>query len=163
MPIYEFYCPDCHMVFNFFARSMHTDRQPDCPKCGRKELGRQISRFAALKGGGSDADEQSDLPFDEAKMEQAMAALAGEAENINEDDPKAAAQLMRKMTEMTGMRFNDSMEEAIARMEAGEDPEQIEQEMGDMLDGDDDPFLPVNKAKAHLFRPPVHDETLYDL
>ena len=34
-----------------------------------------------------------------------MNLLAGEAENINEDDPKQAAQLMRKLTHMTGMEL----------------------------------------------------------
>ena len=34
-----------------------------------------------------------------------MNMLAGEAENINEDDPRQAANLMRKLTDMTGMEL----------------------------------------------------------
>ena len=50
-------------------------------------------------------------------------------------------------------------------MEQGEDPEQIEAEMGDLLEGDD-PFQ--LKGKKGLTGPtrrkaPARDETLYDL
>ena len=35
MPIYEFYCRDCHRVYSFLSRSVAPDRRPPCPKCGR--------------------------------------------------------------------------------------------------------------------------------
>jgi putative FmdB family regulatory protein len=162
MPIYEFYCSECHTIYNFFSKSINTDKQPACPKCKKPKLERQVSLFAALDGNREDSGMEDGLPFDESKMENAMAALASEAENINEDDPRAAAQLMRKMSDMTGMKFNDSMEQAIARMEAGEDPEQIEKEMGDLLDGDEMPFVLGGKGGPKK-RPPRRDETLYDL
>jgi len=69
-----------------------------------------------------------------------------EAENVNEDDPKQMASLMRKFTSKTGINLGDSMEEAISRMEAGEDPDQVEKEMGDQL-GDDDFSLESVKMK----------------
>ncbi|MDD2237440.1 MAG: zinc ribbon domain-containing protein, partial [Kiritimatiellae bacterium] len=116
MPIYEFYCPKCHQIFNFFSRGINTRKQPSCPKCGREKLSREVSRFAAIAAGktkdGGDGG-LDDLPFDESRMEHAMEALAGEAEHMNEDDPRAAAQLMRKMSEMTGLKFNETMEQAI--------------------------------------------------
>ena len=82
-----------------------------------------------------------DMPFDESRMEGALTQLAGEAEKIDENDPKAAAELMRKFSSMTGVEFGGGMEEALSRLEAGEDPEQIEKEMpglGDSLDAVDD-------------------------
>ena len=54
-----------------------------------------------------------------------MQMLAGEADNINEDDPRQAADLMRKLTHMTGMELGSGMEEALSRMESGEDPESV--------------------------------------
>ena len=104
-------------------------------------------------------------PFDESKMEQAMQMLAGEAENINEDDPRQAANLMRKLTDMTGSEMGPGMQEAIRRMESGEDPEQIESEMGDVL-GEEEPFLlsgKKGKISAGKQKPPLRDDTLYDL
>ena len=44
------------------------------------------------------------------------------------------AKMMRKLSDATGMKFGESMEEAMRRMEAGEDPDKIEDEMGDLLD-----------------------------
>ena len=94
-----------------------------------------------------------------------MQMLAGEADTINEDDPRQAAQLMRKLTRMTGLDLGDGMEEALSRMEQGEDPEKIEAEMGDLLKGDDPFQLKSKKGPAGRQgrRAPERDETLYDL
>ncbi len=50
MPVYEFYCADCHTVYNFFSQSVNTAKRPTCPKCGRPELERRASLFAISKG-----------------------------------------------------------------------------------------------------------------
>ncbi|MBW2020912.1 MAG: zinc ribbon domain-containing protein [Deltaproteobacteria bacterium] len=162
MPIYEFYCEDCNTVFNFFSRSVNTTKRPVCPKCKQKKLIRQMSAFARLKGA-KEADDLDDLPMDEATMEKAMNLLAREADRINEDDPRQAANLMRKLSDVTGVGLGPGMEEALKRMEAGEDPEQIEAEMGDLLEGEE-PFLIGKKKGQRVKRPIVYrDETLYDL
>jgi putative FmdB family regulatory protein len=164
MPIYEFYCDQCHTIFNFFSRTVNTRKVPLCPRCKDNKLSRQISMFA-VTGRAKEESEMDDLPFDEGKMEKAMQMLAGEADKINEDDPRQAAQLMRKLTHMTGLDMGDGMEEALSRMEQGEDPEKIEAEMGDLLEGDD-PFQLKGKkglATRRLRQAPERDETLYDL
>ena len=164
MPIYEFYCIDCNTIFNFFSKTVNTTKKPKCPKCKTKTLSRQMSAFA-VTGKVKEDSEMEDLPFDETKMEQAMNVLAGEADKINEDDPRQAAQLMRKLTDMTGMQLGSGMEEALGRMERGEDPDKIEEEMGDLLEGED-PFILPGKKGAGLTTKraaPVRDETLYDL
>ena len=164
MPIYEFYCRDCNTIFNFLSSRINTEKRPDCPKCGKKELDRQISRFAVIgKAKGEDADDPL-AGLDESRMEQAFEGLMQEAEGINEDDPRQMAQLMRKFTEKTGISMGEQMEEALSRMEAGENPDQIEQEMGDLLDSDNAFSLDGLKKKMYSGRrSPVHDETLYSL
>lgn len=162
MPIYEFYCPKCHMVFNFFSRTINTEKIPPCPKCNRSKLERQMSSFAVIRGLKEDHDDG--LPdIDESKLERAMTALASEAESINEDDPKQAAQLMRKLTHMTGLELGSGMEEALRRMEAGEDPEQIEAEMGDLLEEEDPLIFQGQKKAPSRRRPPRKDDKLYEL
>ena len=52
MPIYEFYCKDCHTIFNFFSRTVNTEKQPACPKCARPELERKMSVFAISRVAG---------------------------------------------------------------------------------------------------------------
>ncbi len=163
MPIYEFYCEACNTIFNFFSKSIDTRKRPRCPKCKTRTLDRQMSAFA-ITGRAKEGGEMDDLPLDESKMEQAMQMLAGEAENINEDDPRQAADLMRKLTDMTGLELGAGMEEALRRMESGEDPEQIEAEMGDMLENEDPFQLVARKGGRSRQRPaPIRDETLYDL
>ena len=82
---------------------------------------------------------------------------------MDEEDPKQAAQLMRKLTEATGLKMGASMEEALHRLEKGEDPEKIEAEMGNLLE-QDDPFILESKGKTASKKPkPKRDETLYDL
>lgn len=148
---------------------MNTPANPKCPKCGRKRLEKKISRFAISKG----LTENSSAPdpfenVDESKMEQLMAEMAPhmEGEGNGPEDPRQMAGLMKRMFEMTGLEPNGAMLEAIKRMEAGEDPDKIDEEMGDALDGDGDPFTPAeNKGKklARFFEPPNVDPELYDL
>ena len=152
MPIYELYCRKCHMIFNFFSKSVNTEKRPMCPRCRKTKLDRRMSVFSVSKNRGQDDD--MPLPdMDESKMEAAMNVLAKEAEHMDEDDPKQAANLMRKLTDMTGLDLGPGMEEA----------ETVEQEMGDILEGED-PFTLKNKIKkAARYSAPQVDEKLYDL
>jgi len=162
MPIYEFYCTPCNTAFSFFSRGVNTAKIPACPRC-RRPLKRQMSIFAKVSRGKEEPAGDDMPPVDEAKMEKAMAMLAGEAEKINEDDPRQAAQLMRKLTDATGLSLGSGMEEALNRLEKGEDPDRIDEEMGDLLEGEE-PFLPGGKGKRGGRKPkPRVDETLYDL
>lgn len=162
MPIYEFYCTDCNTIFNFFSSRIDTEKRPMCPKCNNGPLERFMSRFAVLKGAKEDDD--TGMPdLDESKLEKAMSVLEREAGSINEDDPKQAANLMRKLCDMTGLDLGSGMEEALKRMEAGEDPEKIEQDMGDLLE-EDDLFNMAKKGVGGVKKKnPAHDETLYYL
>jgi putative FmdB family regulatory protein len=164
MPIYEFYCEDCNTIFNFFSKTINTTKKPSCPKCKTRKLSRQMSAFA-FTGKATEDGDMDDLPFDENKMEKAMQMLAGEAENINEDDPRQAANLMRKLTDMTGLELGAGMQEALKRMEAGEDPDAIEAEMGDLLEGEEPFLMPEKKGGSSVKKRPApqRDETLYDL
>ncbi|MBK1645897.1 hypothetical protein CKO25_14825 [Thiocapsa imhoffii] len=174
MPVYEFYCPDCHAIFNFFSRRVDTVTQPSCPRCQRPQLDRQASLFAIRRGGAADteATDEDGLPpgFDETKLMNAFASLAGELEHLDQDDPKQAAKTMRKLFESTGLKLGDGMAEAIRRMEAGEDPDQIDAELGDVLD-QENPFGAGGTGKTaealkQLRRdllPAARDDTWYPL
>lgn len=161
MPIYEFYCERCNTIFNFYSKSINTTKQPLCPRCRKETLKRFLSTFSVLREG-SKGDSEEPLPFDEGRMEKAIGALAREADTIDEDDPRQAANVMRKLSEMAGLPLGKGMKEAIERMEAGEDPDKIEEEMGDILE--EDPFaLPERRAQRGRPGIPSRDETLYEL
>jgi hypothetical protein len=65
------------------------------------------------------------------------------------------------------MPLTGKMEEAMRRMESGEDPDAIEAEMGDLLDQDETAEGGDSGGRlrgwAKKLRPPTVDETLYDL
>ena len=166
MPVYEFYCPDCHMMFKFFSRRVNTETLPACPKCGRPELSRQLSMFAISRGMTGEAPSPFPSQMNETQMERALMSMASEVEGLDESDLRQAAQMMRKLSESMGLKLGDGFQEAMRRMEAGEDPDQIEAEMGDVLSESDllaeGSALSLPPAPAHSTRPQV-DEILYEL
>ncbi len=168
MPIYEFYCPDCHTVFSFFSAAVDTAARPDCPRCERPGLDRKPSTFATLKRQGEGEGESEDDPFaglDESKIEAAMGSLMNEMGGLESDeDPRAMGRLMRRFSEVAGLEMGEKMEEMVVRMEAGEDPESLEQEMGDDSGGEGfDDFFKLKKAAAERRRRPRVDDELYFL
>jgi putative FmdB family regulatory protein len=175
MPIYEFYCPACHTVFNFLSKRINTDGTPGCPKCG-KSTSRKPSTFAMSrnrpepKGGEGGPGGEGDMmdPFgnmDESQLESAMESLASEADGIDENDPRQAANVMRKLFDATGMPMGGGMQEALKRMESGEDPEKIEEDMGDVLEADPFGGGAVKKSSPRRLssRPAAHDPQLYEM
>jgi putative FmdB family regulatory protein len=136
MPIYEFACPRCRKIFSFLSKRINPERAPICPKCGAKDLARQMSSFAMISGGGEAegggaGEESADL--DDPKVAQVMGDLEKEMAHLDETNPKHVAHLMRKMKEiMPAGRIPKDFDAAVKRLEAGEDPEKIEQDMGDV-------------------------------
>lgn len=168
MPIYEFYCRKCNTIYNFLSRSIQPDKRPNCPQCKRVKLDKQVSLFAHTGTAKEDAEGGApDLPIDESKMERAMDALAREADSLTEEDPRQAANLMRKFSSMTGMELGTGMQEALKRLEAGEDPDTIEAALGDRLEKEDPFILPDNARKGRsrtAARPaPRRDATLHEM
>ncbi|HOO89388.1 MAG TPA: zinc ribbon domain-containing protein [Syntrophales bacterium] len=162
MPIYEFYCSKCNTVYNFFSKSVNTEKVPSCPRCKTRKLQRRMSVFSVVSSDRGEA-EDSMPPIDESKMERAMEMLGREAEKIDGDDPRQAATMMRKLSEATGFKLKPEMEEALSRMEKGEDPEKIEEEMGDLFDSEDLFSLEGLGSKKGRQSALRVDDTLYDL
>jgi putative FmdB family regulatory protein len=142
MPIYEFACPKCRKIFSFLSKRVNPDRLPVCPKCGNKKLSKQISRFAAVKGVKEPAaktgpEEEGGPPMpdlDDPRIERAMSELERDMEHLDENNPKHMAHLMKKMKDvMPPGTMPKELDVAIKRLEKGEDPEKIEEDMGDVL------------------------------
>ena len=149
MPIYEYLCPHCNRVYSFLAKSVTEAKTPTCPKCGATDLKKMMSRFAvtgvtrksrqaaaeksAGEAGGPGGGNGGPDPLDDPRVEREMMKLLDAAENIDENDPRQLGRLMRKMTEITGEKLEPEMEEAVRRLEAGEDPDKIEEDLGDVL------------------------------
>jgi len=117
MPIYEYYCADCNTVYQFLVKRMGEDPHPACPKCGREELKKVMSRFSTRSRSSLDLGNLEDDPD-----------LSG----IDENDPKSMARAIRHMADEMGEDLGPELNEAISRLEAGEDPEKIERELEEM-------------------------------
>jgi putative FmdB family regulatory protein len=173
VPIYEFYCPRCHMLFNFLSRQVDTEVRPDCPRCAQPHLERRPARFATLKHTGDSGDSgEEDNPFpgmDEQRLEQAMESMAGEMEQLGDDeDPRQMARFFRRFGEVSGMKLGPRMEEMLRRLERGEDADALEEEMGGGEgEGDEGEmeewFQLKERARRLRHRKPPLDETLYFL
>jgi hypothetical protein len=102
--------------------------------------------------------------MDEEKLARAMAGMEGDMGDLDEEDPKAAARMMRRLWEKAGLTLGPSMDEAFRRMEAGEDPESIEADMGEALESED-PFANVPGVARGLRKrlPPAVDPELHEL
>lgn len=140
MPIYEFACPKCRRIFSFLAKRVNPEGAPACPKCGNKKMSKQLSRFAMTRGlkepaaAGPGAGEPPAPDLDDPRVARAMAEMEREMEHLDENNPRHMARLMRKMKDlMPPGSMPREMETAIKRLEAGEDPEKIEADMGDVL------------------------------
>ncbi len=139
MPIYEYACPKCLVIFNFLSKRIEPDKSPTCPKCGNKKLARQMSRFAMSRGlkepaAKADSGTEAMPDFDDPRIERAMMEMERDMEHLDENNPKHMAHMMRKMKDlMPPDAVPKELDVAIKRLEAGEDPEKIEADMGDVL------------------------------
>jgi putative FmdB family regulatory protein len=142
MPIYEFACPKCRVIFSFLSKRIHPDHLPICPKCGNRKLTKQVSRFAAISGAkeaaptdASSSGEEPPMPnMEDPRVMRAMSELERDMEHVDENNPRHMAHVMRKMKDiMPPGTVPKELEVAIKRLEAGEDPEKIEEDMGDVL------------------------------
>jgi len=192
MPIYEYYCPDNHTIYQFYAKTLAQGKIiPTCPDNPKFQMQKAISAFAVKTGGKKSADGEakgdaaggSDAggdPAEDARMEAAMSAMEGEFANVDENDPRAMGRMMRRMSELTGEKIDGEMEEVVRKLEEGADPESLEEQLGGGSPEDEggmgDPYgegpmpgagdKPEPKETKHRFKarrvPLRRDPTLYD-
>jgi putative FmdB family regulatory protein len=166
MPIYEFYCPSCHTVFNFLSKTMNTTRCPTCPDCGRPKLERQISRFAISKGQAENGTQYEEaMEPDDVRIARELGELSAEHATMDLDDPLHVVPMIRRTYEIAGKPIPDRAQELIRQLEAGGDPESIDEEFGDLWDDEDSPFAEGAPLHQHVdkFLPPHVDEAIHDL
>jgi putative FmdB family regulatory protein len=131
MPIYEYRCGDCRHKVSIFWRSFSTvdETQARCTFCGSARLSRLASRVRVIRGGSRDTAAPS------AEGGDVDDGLMGELGGLDENDPRQLGHFMRKMAAETGEAMGPEFDEIVGRLEKGEDPEKIEQSMGDVLGG----------------------------
>ncbi len=98
MPIYEYFCEDCHKKSSFLLLRVSEEIDPFCKACGGKRLKRLISRVSIPKS-------------EEKRMEGLLDP--SKFSDLDENDPKSIEKIMKKMGRELGDDFEQSMEEAL--------------------------------------------------
>lgn len=188
MPIYEFYCPDNHTIYQFYARTLAQGQTvPPCPANPSFKMEKMVSAFAIGSAGAKDSADGVGPEVgpgggeagEDPRMEAAMQAMEQEFSSIDENDPKAMGRMMRRMAELTGEKIDGEMEEVVRKLEEGTDPESLDEQLGGdpADDGAGDPYgmgespgldSAKQEAKEARFRykarrqAPTRDPQLYD-
>lgn len=125
MPIYEYDCLDCRRRVSVFFRTFGEadDAAAICPACHGSNLRRLVSRVTVLRSEESRMDNLADESL-----------LSG----LEREDPRALANMMRKMSDEMGEPLDPEMHEVVQRLDRGESPAAIEQSMPDLGAGVDD-------------------------
>jgi hypothetical protein len=174
MPIFEFFSPDTNKIYSFYARnSQQAKLIPVCPDGIAYRMERVISRFAVTGRKENSRNEADRSDMDNPRLQAAMGELEHAISGMDDEnpDPRQMGALMRKMADLSGERMDGTMEEVIRRLEQGESPERIEEELGPQLeqampDGDGSGEDPVGGAASGARRlrkrEPERDPRLYD-
>ena len=138
MPIYEFYSPDSHRIYSFFARRMLKGGEvPCCPDGLGYRMEKLVSSFACT-GKAKEVmktEGESEAGMD-PRMEREMMKMADEFSKMDEKnpDPRVMGKMMRRMMEASGQKLPGEMGEMLQRLEKGENPDKLEEEYGDVME-----------------------------
>ncbi|HMA33766.1 MAG TPA: zinc ribbon domain-containing protein [Chloroflexia bacterium] len=142
MPIYEYRCPDCKRRVSVFFRTMSAAQSgaatAACPQCGGQHLQRLVSKISFIR-----ADNLGDNPnlggattTDELADESLYGGYGDDPEGfgemmqgVDEDDPRSVARWARQMQRQTGEDLGPGFDTALTRIESGEDPDKVMDEM----------------------------------
>jgi len=109
MPIYEYRCNKCKKRVSVLTLRVSEEVNPECDRCGSKDLSRLMSRFATVKS-------------EEARLESL--ADSSSLSGLDENDPKSMARWMRKTGNELGEEFSgDDFDQMVDEMEAGNLPD----------------------------------------
>ena len=120
MPIYEYKCDDCKGQVSLFfpsysaAESRTAAGENKCPRCQSTRLTKMMSKASLIRATPS-GDEGLLDPSDQIM------------EGLNEDDPREIARWARQMKDSMGpdLDMGPEFDQAIARIESGEDPDKV--------------------------------------
>ena len=118
MPIYEYRCADCRRRVSVYFQtfSAASSASPVCEHCGSAKLSRLVSRVFQLKS-------------EDAQLEDL--ADPSSFGDLDENDPKSVARMMRKMGKEMGEEFSGpEFDQAVEELESGGDLGGNDDDMG---------------------------------
>ena len=138
MPIYEFYSPDSHRIYSFFARRILKGGEvPCCPDGLGNRMEKLISSFTCTGKAREVVKKEGESGSEvDPRMEREMMKMADEFSKMDEKnpDPRVMGKMMRRMMEASGQKLPGEMGEMLQRLEKGENPDKLEEEYGDVME-----------------------------
>jgi putative FmdB family regulatory protein len=132
MPIYEYRCGNCkRRVSLFFGSFSAAERRAEageieCPRCGSKELSRLMSKVNMVRDDRGATTYDDFDGADDPGMD-GVGGMDGMFEGLDDEDPRSVARWARRMKESMGdeLDMGPEFDQALARIEAGEDPDKV--------------------------------------
>ena len=159
MPIYEYKCGNCNHRVSLFFRSISSAESgaadARCPNCGGASLTRLVSKISVLRGNsdqppGLPSFEGDEVDYTVPEDDDIYGAHGGDVpgapglgdimSGVDEDDPRSIARWARQMQAQTGESLGPEFDTALSRIESGEDPDRVMDDLEPAMGGaaDDD-------------------------
>ena len=103
MPIYEYQCAKCRKLTNVLTTRVSEKVDAVCRHCGGKKMRRLMSRFAMPRS-------------DESRMDSL--ADPSKLRDLDENDPRSVARVMKRMGEMGDDFSGPEFDEAVNELES---------------------------------------------
>ena len=122
MPTYDFICNTCQKRFDvFLTYNEYGKKTVHCEHCNSVDVRRRMTKVRIAK-------------TEEGRLESMAEGFNG-LEGM-EDDPAAFGRMMKKMGKEMGEELPAEFDEVVDRLEAGQNPDEIESALPD-LSGED--------------------------
>lgn len=120
MPNYEYRCQDCGRRFEvFFTFADYGKKTVTCKHCHSQNVSRKIGRIRVARS-------------EENRMSQLEDMANPDRLESLEDDPRELGRIMRNMSSEMGEEIGPEFNEVVNRLEKGQTPDQIENDMPDL-------------------------------
>jgi putative FmdB family regulatory protein len=149
MPIYEYRCPDCGRKVSLFFRTVSAATAgaatAACPHCQGQRLQRLVSRVSYIRAGnlGDNPNVGGVTTAEDLQDEDAYGSYDSDPDGfkqmldgVDENDPRSVARWARDMQRQTGEDLGPEFDSALTRIESGEDPDRVMDEMEPAMSGD---------------------------
>jgi putative FmdB family regulatory protein len=124
MPNYDFRCLNCKRRFTIYLSYAEYGQKPiRCPHCASDQVQRRIGRVRFARS-------------EESRLENL--ADPSKLEGLDED-PRSLGRMMRRMKGELGEEVGPEFDEVVDRLEAGQNPEEIETALPDLGGGEGGP------------------------
>ena len=133
MPVYEYWCHDCHGKVSIYLKGFTGTTEATCPQCSGKHLSRLFSTFAVRK---TDKDFYEDILSD-SRLTKGMLA----------NDSRALAEWTKRMEGRAGTKIDPEYEEMMGKLEQGESWGKVVTEMQGKALGPSEETPPTKKSK----------------